>query len=250
MLELENVSKRFGDTLALQPTDLRADTGTTVLIGPSGCGKSTLLRLMLGLIRPDSGQVRIQGTLLGEQNLDELRHRVGYVIQDGGLFPHLRARDNVSLLARHLQWPPDRIQTRLNDLAALTHFPLDGLDRYPAQLSGGQRQRVGLMRALMLDPDLLLLDEPLGALDPIVRSDLQVELRDIFRSLNKIVVMVTHDMGEAAYFGDTIVLMKEGRIVQAGSLAELLKEPSEPYVERFIGAQRTALQVLDGEVAE
>ena len=244
MLELTGVTKRFGDTIALHPTDLQAGSGTTVLIGPSGCGKSTLLRLMLGLIRPDHGQVSIEGTILGEQNLESLRHRIGYVIQDGGLFPHLRACDNVTLVARHLGWTQDQIQLRLNELAQLTHFPVDGLDRYPAQLSGGQRQRVGLMRALMLDPDVLLLDEPLGALDPIVRSDLQVELRDIFRALGKTVVMVTHDMGEAGFFGDTIVLMREGRIVQTGTLSDLLSTPAEPYVERFINAQRTALHVL------
>ena len=160
------------------------------------------------------------------------------------MFPHLRACDNVTLVARHLGWTQDQIQLRLNELAQLTHFPVDGLDRYPAQLSGGQRQRVGLMRALMLDPDVLLLDEPLGALDPIVRSDLQVELRDIFRALGKTVVMVTHDMGEAGFFGDTIVLMREGRIVQTGTLSDLLSTPAEPYVERFINAQRTALHVL------
>ena len=191
-----------------------------------------------------SWQVSIEGTILGEQNLESLRHRIGYVIQDGGLFPHLRACDNVTLVARHLGWTQDQIQLRLNELAQLTHFPVDGLDRYPAQLSGGQRQRVGLMRALMLDPDVLLLDEPLGALDPIVRSDLQVELRDIFRALGKTVVMVTHDMGEAGFFGDTIVLMREGRIVQTGTLSDLLSTPAEPYVERFINAQRTALHVL------
>lgn len=247
MLELTQVSKSFGDTVALQPTDLVAAAGTTVLIGPSGCGKSTLLRLMLGLIQPDTGQVTIEGTVLAAQNLDALRHRIGYVIQDGGLFPHLKAGENVTLMARHLGWAADRLEIRLQDLAELTHFPVDGLDRYPAQLSGGQRQRVGLMRALMLDPDVLLLDEPLGALDPLVRSDLQVELREIFKNLRKTVVMVTHDMGEAGFFGDQIVLMRQGRIVQTGSLADLLGSPAEPYVERFISAQRTALHVLVGE---
>ena len=247
MLELRGVTKHFGDTIALQPTDLIAASGSTmVLIGPSGCGKSTLLRLMLGLIEPDKGSVAIDGTILGEQNLDTLRHRIGYVIQDGGLFPHLRAGENVGLLARHLAWTPDRIHTRLRELAELTHFPVDALGRYPAQLSGGQRQRVGLMRALMLEPDLLLLDEPLGALDPIVRSDLQNDLREIFRGLGKTVVMVTHDMGEAGFFGDQIALMREGRIVQQGTLTDLLTKPAEGFVDRFINAQRTTLHVLGG----
>ena len=170
---------------------------------------------------------------------------MGYVIQDGGLFPHLSAADNVALLARHLGWDETRVTARIDALADLTHFPTDYFDRFPAQLSGGQRQRVSLMRALMLDPDVLLLDEPLGSLDPIVRSDLQQDLRDIFCTLNKTVVLVTHDMGEAGFFGDIIVLMREGRIVQQGTLSQLINEPADNFVERFIHAQRTALHVLE-----
>jgi len=246
MLQLTGVTRAFGDTVAVHPTDLTVRPGaTTVLIGPSGCGKSTLLRLMIYLIKPDAGTVTFEGTAFDDDDMLELRHRMGYVIQDGGLFPHLTAAGNVSLLARHLGWDEARIRARLDELTALTRFPADGLDRYPAQLSGGQRQRVSLMRALMLDPDVLLLDEPLGALDPIVRSELQADLRDIFRTLGKTVVMVTHDMGEAGYFGDVIVLLREGRIVQQGALRELLNEPADDFVERFIRAQRTALHVLD-----
>lgn len=246
MLELTQVTRSFGATVAVHPTDLSVRPGAiTVLIGPSGCGKSTLLRLMIYLIQPDSGSVRFEGTEFNADDVLELRHRMGYVIQDGGLFPHLCAADNVSLLARHLGWDETRVSSRLQELADLTRFPVDGFSRFPAQLSGGQRQRVSLMRALMLDPDVLLLDEPLGALDPIVRSELQVELREIFRTLNKTVVMVTHDMGEAGFFGDVIVLMRDGRIVQQGTLFQLLNEPADDFVERFINAQRTALHVLD-----
>lgn len=246
VLELTQVSRSFGDTVALRPTDLSVRSGaTTVLIGPSGCGKSTLLRLMIYLIKPDSGSVRFEGTEFNDDDVLQLRHRMGYVIQDGGLFPHLSAADNVALVARHLGWDEPRVALRLNELADLTRFPTDGFSRYPAQLSGGQRQRVGLMRALMLDPDVLLLDEPLGALDPIVRSELQVDLRDIFRTLKKTVVLVTHDMGEAGFFGDVIILMRDGGIVQQGSLAELVKQPANEFVERFIQAQRTALHVLE-----
>ena len=151
------------------------------------------------------------------------------------------------LLARHLKWREDQVEERLSELIELTHFPREGLDRFPVQLSGGQRQRVSLMRALMLDPHILLLDEPLGALDPIVRSELQHELREIFRAVNKTVVMVTHDIGEAGFFGDVIVLMREGSIVQRGSLQELVKEPADPFVTRFINAQRTAVEVLEGD---
>ena len=247
MLELSGVAKAFGNTTALTPTDLTIDEGlTTVLIGPSGCGKSTLLRLMIYLIEPDSGSVRFENTQFSKSGATTLRHRMGYVIQDGGLFPHLTARDNVALLARHLGWDDLRIEDRLRELIQLTHFPSEGLTRYPVQLSGGQRQRVSLMRALMLDPDILLLDEPLGALDPIVRSELQHELREIFRAVNKTVVMVTHDIGEAGFFGDVILLMREGAILQRGSLRDLVDSPADPFVTRFINAQRTALQVLEG----
>lgn len=248
MLELTQVTRTFGDSVAVQPTDLAVQPGaTTVLIGPSGCGKSTLLRLMIYLIRPDRGSVRFEGVEFTDDDVLELRHRMGYVIQDGGLFPHLTAADNVALLARHLGWDDQRVRQRLLELSELTHFPVDGLERFPAQLSGGQRQRVSLMRALMLDPDVLLLDEPLGALDPIVRSELQGDLRDIFRSLKKTVVMVTHDMGEAGFFGDAIVLMRDGAIVQQGTLTQLVNNPADEFVERFIQAQRTAMHVLDTE---
>lgn len=245
MLNLQGVSKRFGATIALQATDLAVETGrTTVLIGQSGCGKSTMLRLMNGLIRPDTGTVRFGDQEVTDATAMEIRRRMGYVIQDGGLFPHLTARRNVTLMARHLGWETRRIEKRMGELVALTHFPGDGLERYPAQLSGGQRQRVSLMRALMLDPDVLLLDEPLGALDPLIRSTLQQELREIFRALAKTVVAVTHDLSEAAYFADRIVLMRAGRIVQQGLLHEMASRPSEPYVTEFINAQRRL--TLDG----
>jgi osmoprotectant transport system ATP-binding protein len=163
---------------------------------------------------------------------------MGYVIQEGGLFPHLTAGDNVTLMARQMNWGRDRIAKRLQELAAITRFPRDGLDRFPLQLSGGQRQRVSLMRALILDPDVLLLDEPLGALDPMIRTELQADLKSIFQELEKTVVLVTHDLGEAAFFGDVIVLIREGQIVQTGTLPELLQTPAEPFVTNFINAQR------------
>jgi osmoprotectant transport system ATP-binding protein len=242
MLELKGVTKSYGGRPVLWPTDLALPAGqTTVLIGPSGCGKSTLLRLMVGLIPPDAGVVRFAGKEVRPDNVLELRRRMGYVVQDGGLFAHLTARGNITLLARYLGWDGRRIETRLAELAELTRFPADGLDRYPVQLSGGQRQRVGLMRALMLDPDVLLLDEPLGALDPLVRSDLQADLRRVFRALGKTVVLVTHDLGEADFFGDAIVLLRDGRIVQQGTLADLVRSPAEPFVTRFVNAQRYAL---------
>ena len=216
---------------------------TTVLIGPSGCGKSTLLRVMIGLVQPDAGSVTIAGTELNPATILEVRHGLGYVIQDGGLFPHLNARDNVILMARYLGWDARKIQERLDQLAELTRFPQDGLDRFPAQLSGGQRQRVSLMRALMLDPKVILLDEPLGALDPMVRAELQADLRAIFRSLEKTVVMVTHDLAEAGWFGHEIILLRDGRIVQRGPLRALIDNPAEPFVTQFVSAQRQVFEL-------
>jgi osmoprotectant transport system ATP-binding protein len=240
LFALRQVGKRYGPQTVLPPIDLDIAAGrTTVLIGPSGCGKSTLLRLMLGLIWPDSGTVLVDCEPLTPTNVKAVRHRVGYVVQDGGLFPHLTAKANVTLAARHLGWDAPRIKSRLRELTELVRLPPDAIDRYPAQLSGGQRQRVGLMRALMLDPKGLLLDEPLGALDPMVRADLQTDLRGIFRSLGKTVVLVTHDLGEAGYFGDNVVLLREGRVVQQGPPRDLTDSPADPFVTRFVSAQRS-----------
>lgn len=245
MITLENVSKRYGPTQAVSPLSLSiAPERTTVLIGPSGSGKSTLLRLMIGLIRPDTGTVRFDGTPLSDANLRTLRHRMGYVIQEGGLFPHLTARSNAALLARHLGWERDRIDARIGELTELVQLSPDRLDQRPDQLSGGQRQRVSLMRALMLDPDVLLLDEPLGALDPMIRADLQDDLRAIFRQLAKTVVLVTHDIGEAGYFGDHVVLLRGGRIAQRGPMRALVDDPASDFVTDFIQAQRAPLEAL------
>ncbi|GAB5403345.1 MAG: ATP-binding cassette domain-containing protein [Aureliella sp.] len=240
MLQLQNVSKSFGSTTVLQPTSLAIDEGNTVvLIGPSGCGKSTLLRILIGLIPSDTGHVSFRGTVMTEANMLEMRHQMGYVLQDGGLFPHLSAQDNVALMARHLgKMSEADIQSRIRELASLTKLPTEALSRFPGQISGGQRQRVAIMRALMLDPPLMLFDEPMGALDPLVRYDLQEDLKSIFSELKKTVVLVTHDMGEAAYFGEDCMLMADGRIVQRGSIEDFHSSPEDPFVTRFITAQR------------
>lgn len=247
MLELRGVCKSYGTTHALRPIDLTIEPGsTTVLIGQSGCGKSTLLRVIIGLVQPDEGEVLFDGKRIAKDNLLAVRRRMGYVIQEGGLFPHLSVRDNVTLMARHLGWKPDRIENRLGELCDLTRFPTDGLDRFPLQVSGGQRQRVGLMRALMLDPEVLLMDEPLGALDPIIRSELQDDLKSIFQSVKKTVVIVTHDLGEAAFFGDVIVLLRDGQIIQRGAFEDFVSSPADPFVIQFINAQRSPLDSLGG----
>ncbi len=239
MLRLEGVTKSYGGRRVIDELDLDVASGETVaLIGPSGCGKSTALRLLLGLAVPEAGKVHFDGVTVSRDTISDVRRRVGYVIQDGGLFPHMTSRENVMLKARTLGWDTARLDARLRVLRELTNFPIDGLDRYPVELSGGQRQRVALMRGLMLDPDALLLDEPLGALDPMIRFSLQEELRSIFRTLEKTVVLVTHDLSEAVFFGDRIVLMRDGKVVQHGSLDALARSPADPFVTAFINVQR------------
>src|SRR5436309_7352930 len=239
LVKLIDVSKCYADATALHSTNLSIERGkTTILIGPSGCGKSTLLRLIIRLIEPDSGSIEFSGEPITSDTIGKLRRRIGYVIQEGGLFPHLTARANVLLMARHIGKSEDETQNRLVELCELTRFSVNLLSRYPVELSGGQRQRVGLMRALMLSPELLLLDEPLGALDPLVRAALQNDLKEIFARLGHAVLFVTHDLAEAIYFGDEIVLMNVGRIVQKGSAIDLRERPADPFVSEFITAQR------------
>ena len=239
MIELKGVSRTYGQTVALHETHLAIARGeTTALIGPSGCGKSTLLRLTIGLVMPSAGSVHFDGEELRADNVRAIRLRTGYVIQQGGLFPHMTAQDNVALMARHLKWDADRIRARMEELAHLVHLPARCLSRYPRRLSGGECQRVSIMRALFLDPDMLLMDEPLGALDPMIRFGLQEDLRSICRELEKTVILVTHDMAEAAFFGDSIVLMRAGRVVQKGTIHDLIRRPANDFVQAFMRAQR------------
>jgi osmoprotectant transport system ATP-binding protein len=239
VLAVEGVAKSFGASVALAPTTITFEAGrTTVLIGPSGCGKTTLLRLLLGLVRPDAGRVVIDGEPLTADNVESLRHRIGYVIQEGGLFPHFTAAGNAALLARYLGRDENWVAARLRELSQLTRLPEELLGRYPTELSGGQRQRVALMRALMLDPPILLMDEPLGALDPMTRTGLQADLKEVFARLRKTVVLVTHDMHEALHFADRVVLMRSGQVIQDGSPDALLARPADPFVTEFVRAQR------------
>ncbi len=226
-LKIEHVSKSFDSKKALDDVSLTIPSRHThVLLGSSGSGKSTLIRLLIGVLKPDAGTITINGN-------------IGYVPQDGGLFPHLSARDNVSLVAETLGWSREKITHRLAELQSLTTLEPALLDRFPKALSGGQRQRVSLMRAAFLDPALLILDEPLGALDPIIRNDVQNELKRIFNALGKTVLMVTHDIDEARFFGHELTLLRDGHVVQTGPFEDLLEKPSDPFVTKFIRAQRS-----------
>jgi len=227
MIALRHVSKRFGGRVALDDVSLTVDAGTThVLLGSTGSGKSTILKIILGLLRPDSGEVRVEPTA-----------RIGYVVQDGALFPHLTIAGNATLPARAAGWSGEQQAARLAALAALVGLERSLLDRYPHQLSGGQRQRAGVLRALILDPPVLLLDEPLGALDPIARAELQEHLVTIIAELRKTVIVVTHDIREAFVFGATITLLSGGRVVQQGTFGDLARRPAEPFVAEFLRAQ-------------
>ncbi|MEM1115016.1 MAG: ATP-binding cassette domain-containing protein [Bacteroidota bacterium] len=242
MIELRGVAKRYGETVALHPTDLAVARGETVaLLGTSGGGKSTVLRTVLRLVLPDTGTVTVDGTTVSDATAEAVRRQTGYVIQGGGLFPHLTARDNAGLLPRHLGWGEGRLRTRLAELAEVVRLDVTLLDRFPGELSGGQRQRVALLRALVLRPEVLLLDEPLGALDPVTRDGLQTDLRDIFDRLETTVLLVTHDLREAAVLADRVGVMDGGRIVQRGPLDAVAAAPATPFVEAFVEAQRYAL---------
>ena len=235
MFRLERVVKRYGSDVVLEVDLSLAAGATTVLLGPSGSGKSTLLRLLVGLVLPDEGTVYFDGKPLSD-DLRGARHRIGYVIQEGGLFPHRTALGNVELAALHL--PPAEVKARIRWLAELVRLPQALLDRHPRELSGGERQRVSLMRALVHDPEVLLLDEPFGALDPMIRVELGADLRHVIRTLAKTVVLVTHDVLEAAALADEVLLFHRGKLVQRGPLRRLIEAPRTPFVTRFFDAQR------------
>jgi osmoprotectant transport system ATP-binding protein len=243
MIRFHKAGKRFGDAVALQPADLTiAADKTTVLLGLSGSGKSTILRLISGLLEPTTGWIEVDGKKLTRDSLPELRRRMGYVIQSGDLFPHLTARRNLLLVAREVLMGAAEMAARVEELCALTRLPRNLLDRYPVELSGGEQRRVSLIRALMLKPDILLLDEPMGALDPMVRAVLLLDLKSLFERLNTTVILVTHDLIEAARLGDWVVLLNAGRIVQQGPFAELSLCPAEPFVSEFFHAQMEDVQ--------
>lgn len=240
-IELEQVDVSFGSTGVLSGVSLALEAGKThVLLGPSGCGKSTVLRVLLGLVTPTRGAVRLAGEAVSTLSRATLAARVGYVVQSGGLFPHLTARQNVELagqaLGRALAHPVEALFTQVGLGPEL-------LDRIPAELSGGQRQRVALARALALDAPVLVLDEPLGAVDPLLRAELQDELRALFRRTAKTVLFVTHDLAEAAFFADTVTVMNAGRVEQHGPTAEVLAAPATPFVSRFLSSQRALHRV-------
>jgi len=242
VIRIEGLAKTFPGAAApaVAALDLTIAAGETcVLIGPSGCGKTTTLRMINRLIEPSAGRVLFDGVDIARQEPAHLRRRMGYVIQQVGLFPHFTVGENIAVVPRLIGWPKDRIAARIEELLTLVGLdPARFRDRYPRQLSGGERQRVGVARALAADPQVLLMDEPFGALDPITRAAMQAEFLGILRRLAKTVVLVTHDIAEAVLLGDKIALMRAGRLVQCATPEAMLARPADDFVAEFVGADR------------
>ena len=256
MIRFENVSKLFPNAPrpAVDRLDLDVPNGTTcVLIGPSGCGKTTTMRIVNRLIEPTSGRILVEGEDVTRADPILLRRRIGYVIQQVGLFPHMTIAENIATVPQLLGWPAGRIARRVEEMLALVGLEPHYLTRHPRHLSGGQRQRVGVARALAADPPVMLMDEPFGAVDPIVRAHLQSEFLGILRGLRKTVIFVTHDIDEAIRMGDLIAIMRDGRLVQCDPPERLLAAPQDQFIADFVGADRALKRlalVTAGEAAD
>jgi osmoprotectant transport system ATP-binding protein len=242
MIRMENVTKRYAESDAPSVDNLTLDVpeGSTVaLIGPSGCGKTTTMRMINRLIEPTEGRIFVNGEDVTEADPVLLRRKIGYVIQNVGLFPHMTIAENIASVPNLLGWDQARIKKRTQELLDLVGLDAkEMLDRYPRQLSGGQRQRIGVARALAADPAVLLMDEPFGAIDPIARTRLQDEFKQILKSVKKTVVLVTHDLDEAIRLGDRIAIMKTGKIVQYDTPETILSKPIDDFVANFVGIDR------------
>jgi osmoprotectant transport system ATP-binding protein len=246
MIELDQVTKRYGERASVDDVSFTvADGAFCAIVGPSGSGKSTTLRMINRLIEPSAGAIRLNGDDIASLPIEGLRRRIGYAIKSVGLFPHWTIADNIATVPRLLHWPEDRVRARVEEL--LTLLQLDARvvrGKYPHQLSGGQQQRVGVARALAADPEVLLMDEPFGALDPITREALRTELARIHRSTGKTILFVTHDIDEALQLADVIAIMRDGRLVQFGVPTELLTRPVDDFVSEFMGGSALGLKLL------
>jgi osmoprotectant transport system ATP-binding protein len=251
MIEFINIAKSYGGTRVIDGLNLKINQGEfVVVIGPSGSGKSTLLKMVNRMEDHDAGKILLNGEEIYKFKVRALRLRMGYAIQSVGLFPHWTVERNIATVPQMLGWPKDKIQQRVSELLQL--FQLDEdlyRKRLPHQLSGGQQQRIGVARALAADPDVLLMDEPFGALDPATRSALQLEMKRVHKVSGKTIVLVTHDIDEALLLATKIVLLDKGRIVQVGSPLELLTEPADDFVVDFLGRSDLGIKLLSLETA-
>ena len=246
MIELDRVSKSYDGRTIVDALSLNVPDGSfCVVLGPSGCGKSTTLRMINRLISADAGTIRIAGEDVRQLPPEVLRRRIGYAIQSTGLFPHWPVEDNIATVPRLLGWPRPRIRNRVSELLELLRLDPDTYRRkYPHQLSGGEQQRVGVARALAADPDLLLMDEPFGAVDPITRAALQGEIVRIQRTMKKTIVFVTHDIDEALFVATDIAILERGRLTQWGRPLDLVEHPASPFVREFVGGGSSGLKAL------
>lgn len=245
MIEFTQVSKMFNGQSAVSDLNLHFKTGAfSVLIGTSGSGKSTTLKMINRLVEHDAGTIRFAGEEIRSLPLLALRRRMGYAIQSIGLFPHWTVAQNIATVPQLLKWPRAKIDARIDELMALLGLDPQLRGRYPHQLSGGQQQRVGVARALAADPEVLLMDEPFGALDPVTRGVLQQEMKRIHRLLGRTIVLVTHDIDEALQLADNLVLMDEGRVVQQGTPLEMLTRPANEFVRTFFGRSELGVRLL------
>jgi len=246
MIEIDQLTKRYGATAVVDDVSFDVEEGTlAVVVGTSGAGKSTLLRMINRLVEPSAGRVLIDGEDTRAIPEDELRHRIGYVIQGYGLFPHRNVADNIATVPRLLGWDRRRIAQRVEELLDLFQLdPAEFAQKFPHELSGGQQQRVGVARALAARPALLLMDEPFGALDAVIRSKAQDDLLTIQRRLGTTIVLVTHDMNEAFHLGDRIAVMNQARLLQYATPAELLMHPADDFVERLVGTAERPFRLL------
>jgi osmoprotectant transport system ATP-binding protein len=246
MIEIEAVSKGYDGRAVVSDLTLTIPAGALcVLLGPSGCGKSTTLRMINRLVPFDSGTIRVGGEDVRGIAPEVLRRRIGYAIQSTGLFPHWRVADNIATVPRLLGWPAERVRDRVDELLTLLRLdPAAYAGKYPHQLSGGEQQRVGVARALAADPDILLMDEPFGAVDPITRDALQNEVARIQQATGKTIVFVTHDIEEALRLATMIAIMERGRLAQVGTPLEIVERPQSDFVRDFVGVQGVGLKLL------
>lgn len=239
MIQFINVSKAYKEHNVIENINLEINKGElVVLIGPSGCGKTTILKMINRLIEPSDGQIKINGTDIEAQDPIELRRNIGYVIQQTGLFIHMTVRENIEIIPRLAKMPVSEIVDRTVKLMETVGLPEEFLDRYPNHLSGGQQQRIGVARAFAMNPDIILMDEPFSALDPLTRSQLQDELVSLQSKLHKTIVFVTHDMDEAVKIADRICILQGGRILQYDTPENILKNPAHGFVSEFVGSKR------------
>ncbi len=239
MIQFKQVSKKFKDTTVLKDISFDIEKGKlVVLIGLSGCGKTTTLKMINRLINATSGTITINGEDVSKKNKIKLRRNIGYVIQQTGLFPHMTIRENIEIIARAEKRPSEVITKRTKELMDMVGMDNSFLERYPNELSGGQQQRVGVARAFSLDPEIILMDEPFSALDPITRTSLQEELVNLQAKVKKTIVFVTHDMSEAIKIADKICIMDKGKIVQYDTPENILKYPANDFVSEFVGKNR------------